>query len=64
MIFGSLKAKRMMGLDIGTNSAIKGISKTMEIVMIWMMIWTLLNKKILVFKVKMISRFIWSRKRR
>jgi hypothetical protein len=23
----------MMGLDIGTNSAIKGISKTMEIVM-------------------------------
>jgi hypothetical protein len=54
----------MMGLDIGTNSAIKGISKTMEIVMIWMVIWTLLNKTFLVFKVKMISRFIWSRKRR
>ena len=33
MIFCSLEAKRMMGLDIGTNSAIKGISKTMEIVM-------------------------------
>jgi hypothetical protein len=64
MIFCSLEAKRMMGLDIGTNSSIKGISKTMEIVMIWMVIWTLLNKKFLVFKVKMISRFIWSRKRR
>jgi hypothetical protein len=53
----------MMVLDIGVNSSIEEISKTIKTIIMCMVIQNLLNWKLLVFKVKIISRFIWSGKR-
>jgi hypothetical protein len=53
---------RMMVLDIGVNSSIEEISKTIKTMIMCLVIRNLLNWKLLVFKVKIISRFIWSGK--
>lgn len=52
----------MMVLDIGVNSSIEEISKTIKTMIMCLVIRNLLNWKLLVFKVKIISRFIWSGK--
>ena len=62
MVFNSLEAERMIGLNTGANSTIDGISKTTEIMMIWMVIWTLLNWKFLVLKNDIEAYLEWKKK--